>query len=487
MHLEISTTHQPATDLGYLLHKNPARVARKETSFGDAMVYYTQATTTRCTAVLTVELDPVRLVRGRIGGDGVLDAYVNDRPYVASSFLASAISEMYGTALNGRSKDRQELADARIPLEAHIPAIRARGGSKSIDRLFAPLGYEVEATPLQLDTEHPMWGDSIISSLTIRGTVRLCDLLRHLYILLPVIDSAQHYWVGDAEVEKLLSKGEQWLATHPSKELITSRYLVRQGSLVKNALSRLIVEEPLPDGAEEESLTDPDGQTAGDAEATGSIETPVAEPKRRLNEIRLEAVAGALLEVHPARVIDLGCGEGKLIASIMRDKTIRELHGMDVSLRTLEIAAARLRLDRVPERLREKVHLFQGSLLYVDKRISGFDAAALVEVIEHIEPSRLGAVERVLFEHARPNRVVITTPNSEYNVRWEKLMAGTMRHDDHRFEWTRAQFQSWAMGAAEKFGYRVEFREVGPIDAEVGSPTQMAVFDFGVAPTEVAE
>ena len=152
---------------------------------------------------------------------------------------------------------------------------------------------------------------------------------------------------------------------------------------------------------------------------------------------------------------------------------------MDVSYRALEIASNRLRLDRMPERQKERIRLLHGSLMYRDSRITGFDAAAVVEVIEHLDPPRLAAFERVLFEFARPGTVALTTPNAEYNVRWESLPAGKFRHRDHRFEWTRAEFAAWANGVAARFGYATRFVAVGPEDIEVGAPTQLCVFTRG--------
>ncbi|HYR08140.1 MAG TPA: methyltransferase, partial [Longimicrobium sp.] len=176
------------------------------------------------------------------------------------------------------------------------------------------------------------------------------------------------------------------------------------------------------------------------------------------------------------RVVDLGCGEGRLLRMLMDEPAFDEIVGMDVSHRALEIAADRLRLDRLPPRQRNRIRLMHGSLMYRDRRLEGYDAAAVVEVVEHMDPPRLAAFERVLWEHARPQTVVLTTPNAEYNVRWPSLPAGDFRHRDHRFEWTRAQLQAWAGGVAERFGYTVRYAPVGPEDAEVGSPTQMAIF-----------
>jgi len=135
-------------------------------------------------------------------------------------------------------------------------------------------------------------------------------------------------------------------------------------------------------------------------------------------------------------------------------------------------------VHRMPERQRRRVEIFQGSLLYRDKRLAGFDAAALVEVIEHLDPPRLAALERVLFEFARPHHVVVTTPNREYNALFPTLPAGAMRHGDHRFEWTRAEFNAWGEGAAARFGYEVRFEPVGPMDEKAGAPSQMAVFSL---------
>jgi 3' terminal RNA ribose 2'-O-methyltransferase Hen1 len=114
--------------------------------------------------------------------------------------------------------------------------------------------------------------------------------------------------------------------------------------------------------------------------------------------------------------------------------------------------------------------------MYRDKRLSGYDAAAVVEVIEHLDPPRLAAFERVVFEFARPGTVIVTTPNAEYNVKFDNLAAGHLRHHDHRFEWTRLEFQAWAERIADQFRYRVRFLPIGTEDATVGAPTQMAVF-----------
>lgn len=195
-----------------------------------------------------------------------------------------------------------------------------------------------------------------------------------------------------------------------------------------------------------------------------------------LNEQRLGAVMAAVRGSGGRRVLDLGCGEGKLLRELLKDQQFEEIVGMDVSIRSLETARDRLKLDRMPERQAARIKLIHGSLIYRDRRLEGFDAAAVVEVVEHLDPPRLASFERAVFEFARPGTVVLTTPNREYNVTWENVGAERFRHPDHRFEWTRAEFQDWAEGVADRHGYTVRFLPIGPVDETLGSPTQMAVF-----------
>jgi 3' terminal RNA ribose 2'-O-methyltransferase Hen1 len=464
MLLTITTTHRPATDLGYLLHKNPERFQTFNLSFGRAHVFYPRRDPERCTAALLVEVDPIQLVRGKgSGADSFsLQQYVNDRPYAASSFLSVAMRDVFGTAFTGRSKDRPELAEQALPLEAHVAVLPARGGEELIHRLFAPLGYEVRAVHGALDPRFPEWGESRYFAVDIRGTVRLRDLLSHLYVLIPVLDDDKHYWVGQDEIDKLLRHGQAWLPSHPERNLITSRYLARQRSLTQEALARL----------REDGDTD-------EVEEAHTREEELVEERISLHEQRHGAVLAALRALGAASVLDLGCGEGRLLQALVRDRGIERIVGMDVSHRTLERAAERLRLDRMPDRLRERISLIHGSLTYRDRRLEGFDAATVVEVVEHLDPERLAAFERVLFEFARPRAVILTTPNVEYNVTWENLPAGAYRHRDHRFEWTREEFQTWATRVAERFGYSARFLPVGPEHPEYGPPTQMGVFSRG--------
>ncbi|HEY2505209.1 MAG TPA: 3' terminal RNA ribose 2'-O-methyltransferase Hen1 [Streptosporangiaceae bacterium] len=459
--LTITTSHEPATDLGYLLHKNPAGHHVAQLGFGTAHVIYPEAHERRCQAAVILEVDTVGLVRGgRPAGQATLARYINDRPYTASSFLSVALGRLFGTALAGRSRERPELASTPIPLELGLPVLPSRGGEDVVRRLFEPLGYAVTARPLPLDSTFPDWGDSAYLAVTLSATATVADALSHLYVLLPVLDDDKHYYVGADEVDKLLRRAGQWLADHPERELITARYLRHDRKLASAALTRLLADE----------VGDPDGpESAESAEA-------VAEHRPGLQEQRIAAVVALIAEAGAQRVLDLGCGSGKLMAELLKLAYVEQVTGLDVAHRALAAAAGRLHLDQLSPRARERVELLHGSLTYTDSRLAGFDAAALVEVIEHLDPPRLAALEQTVFGHARPALVVLTTPNAEYNALFPTMPRGQFRHSDHRFEWSRAQLREWAEGVAARHGYRLEISGIGSGDAALGHPTQLAVF-----------
>lgn len=461
MLLTISTTHQPATDLGFLLMKNPGNVHTANLPFGKATLFFPEASEERCTAALTIEVDSVELVRGKGGAPGIQDQYVNDRPYAASSLLSVAMGRVLNTAMCGRSKLRQELADRAIPLEAVLTPLPARGGADLVARLFEPLGYAVELRAIELDPAHGDWGDSPYIELTLRGDIRLAALLNHLFVLVPVLDNSKHYYIGDDEVEKLLRKGEGWLENHPERDAIVRRYLKGFRSLIKLANVGLD-EQAVPVELEE-------------AEARDASEAAIEKPLR-LNDVRMDRVVEVLKELGAANVLDLGCGEGRLLRALLKTPGFTRIVGVEVAPRILASAGDRLRLEEMPDMKRKRIELLQGSLVYRDDRLQGFDAAAVIEVIEHMDAERLPAFEQALFSHARPAAVVITTPNRDYNILFPGLEGGKMRHPDHRFEWSRDEFRHWAESVALKHDYQVRFEGIGTEDAEHGSPTQMGIF-----------
>lgn len=459
--LEITTTHRPATDLGFLLAKHPDRCQTFPLAFGQAHVVYRRAEETCCTVALLLDVDPVGLVRGR---GTTLSQYVNDRPYAASSFLSVAIAQVFGSALQGRSRERQELAETAIPLRARLPVLPCRGGEGVLRGLFEPLGYEIEASRLPLDPAFPDWGESRYFDVTLTAETRLAALLGHLYVLVPVLDNDKHYFVGEKEVDKLLRHGEGWLAEHPERDAIVHRYLKRRRNLARAALSQLRDEE------------------ATEEDDTGDRSEEALEKPIRLHDRRLDQVAEIMAASGATSVIDLGCGDGKLLRRLRSIKTLERIVGLDVSPGALEFASRRLRLDEAPVHQRDRIRLVQGSVTYRDDRLEGFDAAALVEVIEHLEPDRLDAATQVVFGHARPGLVIVTTPNADYNVRFENLAAGAFRHPDHRFEWSREEFRAWVESVGERFGYAAEIQTIGDEDPEVGTPTQMALFHRQATP-----
>ncbi|MDX6333329.1 MAG: hypothetical protein QOG05_669 [Streptosporangiaceae bacterium] len=488
MLLTITLTEPPATDLGYLLHKHPDRLQSFAVSAGQAHVFYPEAGEERCTAALLLEIDPIALVRGhRRSGSGSgggpeafsLAEYVNDRPYAASSMLAVALGKVFRTAMTGRCLARPDLAARALPLEISIPALSCHGGADLAGRLLGPLGWDVQATRIPLDPELPEWGDSRYLTVRLAGQVRLADALSHLYVLLPVLDDSKHYWVDTGEIDKLLRAGGDWLAAHPERDLITHRYLAHQRTLAATAVARLAE----VDDTEPEALDNAVPETPDEAAiaAPGIVAGSTAPPRSPLAQQRRDAVLTVLRdtvlhESSAARVADLGCGEGRLVGMLLREPSVAGILGVDVSHRALERTARRLHLDTMPERQRERVDLLQSSLTYADARLAGLDAAVLMEVIEHVDPPRLGALEQTVFGAARPGTVVVTTPNAEHNVRFPDLRPGAMRHPDHRFEWTRPQFRDWAAGVAGRRGYQVRFLPIGGDDPEVGPPTQLAVF-----------
>ncbi len=513
MLLTIRTDHEPATDLGYLLHKHPDRVQRFDQSYGTAHVFYPEARPDSCTAALLLEVDPQQLMRARRGkreADFALAQYVNDRPYAASSLFAVALGNVFRSALNGRCAARPELVATPIPLTLAIPAVPCRAGPDRVRQLFEPLGWDVTAEPVPLDPELPDWGDSGYLRLTLNGTQRLSAALSHLYVLLPVLDGTKHYWVSEDEVDKLLRAGganaptdgtddaaahgadtdgsteSGWLASHPERNYIVRRYLARRNHLARAAIARLAEVEDLAgadDDTDDNRVNDPTVEDAPEPAASVAGDTAISgrvvEGEERgpsLAEARLGAVVSVLRAEAAHRVLDVGCGSGKLVGRLLDDSSMELVTGVDVTASAITQAQRRLRLDRMPERQRNRLNLLVGSAVYRDNRFAGHDAAVLMEVIEHIDPERLAAMERVVFGHSAPRVVVVTTPNAEYNVRYEGLGEGRLRHGDHRFEWTRAQFHTWAQRVAEQFGYQTRYLPVGAEDPEVGPATQMGVF-----------
>lgn len=464
MLLNITTTHYPATDLGYLLHKHPDKFQSFDLSVGKAHVFYPEKSEERTTVSLLLDIDPIDMVRnGRnLSGEGfALGHYVNDRPYVASSFMSVAIAKAFSSALNGKCKDKPELVDIKMPFEVFLPSVPVpKGGEKLIQEFFEPLGYTFEVSRHTLDTQFPEWGTSKYYALKLSNHLTIKDLLSHLYVLIPALDNDKHYFISHDEIDKLLEKGGDWLKQHPTREHIIRRYLIHLGSLSRHALSRIT------EGEESAILND-----------EISAPTESSTKKQTLHDKRIALVAQKLAETNAQKVLDWGCGEGKLIRELLKNKQFTHIAGTDVAYNELLKAKERLHFEEMSPKQKERINLFQSSIIYRDKRFAGFDAAAIVEVIEHLDLNRLKAFERVVFQYAQPKTVIITTPNKEYNIVWTSMDSEDMRHDDHRFEWTRAEFENWANTIAHQYVYSVSFASIGDEVENIGAPSQMAIFN----------
>ncbi|HEX8733251.1 MAG TPA: 3' terminal RNA ribose 2'-O-methyltransferase Hen1 [Ktedonobacterales bacterium] len=452
-----------APDLGYLLGKNPSSVLERPFSGGTVWVFYPEVADDHITIAMLTEIDPIGLVRGPAPLTQ-LGHYINDRPYVASSLTSVALNTAFGSALAGKATTHAERLAERARWRVAIDVVACEAGEDLIARLFTPLGYAVAATRLPLDTRFPQWGQADLYTVGLEGEQTIQALLSHLYVLLPVLDNSKHYFVGADEAEKLMAHGGEWLAAHPERALIARRYLRYKRPLITPVLDRLAESDPALAEVE-----------AAEAEAEERSEPVEAAPG--LHEQRLNAVLAAIRAVGARSLLDLGCGEGRLLEMALRERGLERILGIDVSTLALAKAHRRLHVDKMAPAKRARLTLAQGSLLYRDDRLREFDVAALVEVIEHLDPSRLSAMERVVFQHARPRRVIVTTPNREYNVRWEAVGDLRLRHRDHRFEWTRAECRAWAERVAAAHGYRYVWQAIGPDDPGVGSPSQMVIFD----------
>lgn len=455
MFLSVATTHRPATDLGFLLMKHPDRVHDADLSFGRAVVFFPEANEERCEAALVLDVDPVGLVRGRGSSDGLLDQYVNDRPYAASSFLSVALNRIFRSAMAGTSRERPELAAMPIPLQISVAPLPVRGSEDFVRSLFEPLGWSAG-----IERICGVSGPSRYVTMQLNGNLRLADALSHLYVLIPVLDADKHYWIGEDEVEKLLAKAGAWLADHPERDLVARRYLKSRRDLVRTALARLAPEEV----------------TEGERHSAQAGKEEELEAPLRLHDRRFDTVAETLAGAGASVVADLGCGEGRLLRRLVGDKRFKALIGLDVSARALERAGERLKLGQIGGPPEGRITLLHGALTYRDERWHHADAAVLVEVIEHLEPDRLPALADVVFGAARPKVVIVTTPNADHNLLFPTLNAGAFRHPDHRFEWTRAELRDWASGIEDRFGYAAEISGIGESHAAFGAPTQMVVF-----------
>ncbi len=433
--------------LGYLLHKNPYAAQEFSLTFGKAYVFYPEVSDERTTAALLLDINSLDLAKGKENSSntGLFD-YVNDRPYTSNSFMSVALNRVFGTAMKGRCDKNQALADTPIDLTANVHMLRCENDELP-RRIFEPLGYMVKIERRLLDERFPEWGESPYIDLTIKGTVKLSELLNHLYVTIPVFDGNKHYFIDENEIEKLLSHGGEWLKTHPYRKTITKGYFNNIRSITKSALGII------------------------------SDDNDTEQPKqKRLDTERLDTITQAVLDSGAKSVLDLGCGEGKYVARLLNEPQISHITAADVSVKALE--SAKNRIEKLTQRQKDRVEFIQASAICRDRRFDGHDCCLLIEVIEHIDEDRLSVMERVVFELTKPKTVIVTTPNAEYNANYEFLNEGELRHTDHRFEWNREKFRDWTEKICEKYGYKVRITGIGNENEIHGAPTQMGVFEL---------
>lgn len=487
MYFSLTSIGPAAADLSFLLRKHPDKVQRFDLPTGVATVFFPESSAERAEMTMVLTVDPIELIRNksiRHGAGFPLGQFVNDRPYATTSLVSHAVAKVFSSAMTGGLASDPEAPFRRTDITLRLPALpvvahRELAGADLVRALFEPLGWTIAATPLPADPQHPEWGDSRYLDVTLSAHTTVADALRQFCALVPVVTDAQHYWVSSNQAEALVRLGtligseasseppadlasRSWLAGHSLAELIVRRYLVHQRDLVDECWALL------------GGLPDAEGET-GHAEK-------VTQRAPRLADLRSAAIHAQLSGLGATSVVDMGCGEGALLRVLSRDASFRRLIGTDVDSRALRRAAESLNLFDADERLRDRVQLLHSSATYRDDRLKGADALVLMEVIEHLDADRLPTLVDTVFGFTRPGHVLVSTPNIEYNAFYPTPFETGYRHSDHRFEFTRAEFEEWASGIGEAYGYTVRFAGIGEADPEHGASTQMAVFTL-LAPT----
>lgn len=458
MLLSITCEHEHSQELSWLFHKNPDKIQSFNIIAGKAFVFYPEYSDKKVKICLALDIDTVTLVRKlKLPLDShLLQHYVNDRPYVVSSFMSTAISNVFSSALNGNCKDKPELIDVIFPFEVEISVLKVIGGESLIKKFFEPLGYEVETESFNLDEKFENWGKSRYYKVKLKNNLTLKDLLSHLYVLIPTFDMEKHFYIGNIEAENFLKKGESWLKTHPEKETIIKRYFRKLGKYSNYILSKL-------------------NENQEDEEKELEIDIEVKKKKESLQTIRINTIFDKLCELGTKTVADVGCGEGKLLRLLKNKPQFQKICGTDVVYKNLIIAKDKLDLDEVATHNLEKINIFQSSILYKDDRLKEYETICLIEVIEHIEEDRIVFLEKIVFGYLNTKNVLISTPNSEYNNVYMPENSDSFRHEDHRFEWNREEFKNWVEKICNNFNYNADFFGIGDYNEQFGYPTQAVI------------
>ena len=453
MFLSLAVTGEHAPDLGFVLYKHPDRMYEKANSRGRIIGVFSENEPARAEFCLVVEVDPVERVRG-VSWDRGIASYVEPMPFLAASHVSQAISQALGSAMNGVLASKDPETDARVraagvlpwPLEIKVGPVRC--SPWMIERLFGHLGWNVAIASHPLEVPGRTDDDRPLHVFTLTGSATVSDALAQLYVLLPVLDPNRHYFYDESEVRKLFDKGGDWLNDHPYRDVIISRYLSKSKELREYARSLFGKFQEKKSDEELQADYDEWSETFGGMDDDGSP-----------HALRHARILSDIASWGVRSVVDLGCGEGKLLEGLARIAQDMRVVGVEPSVRDLE--RARKNLSRNPGKTVDpRVTLIHGSAIYADERLKGFDAAVLSEVIEHVDPDRLSHLARSVFGVMRPNRVVVTTPNGDYNA-WFDLRPGEFRHADHRFEWSRPECEAWVTAVSAEYGYHSEITGAG--------------------------
>ncbi|MGE6488602.1 3' terminal RNA ribose 2'-O-methyltransferase Hen1 [Paenisporosarcina sp. NPDC076898] len=443
MQLSIQASGDNVQAISYLLSKNPNNLYERNHKGHLVRLFYSKFTETELEVTIFVTPDPIELVKNNSNSYDITH-YINDREFAVSSIFCSFIRSALGTALNGQPKE-EHLMWVNHPFSFNFefgPVVSSLSDEKLMN-LFEPIGYEVTINRPEIEYSFPIKTKSSARYLSIKGMKTLQEGLRHLFVLIPVIDNYKHYFIDEKEIEKLERYGEGWLDQHPLRDLI-----YRQALRFKEIYS--LVENSSKDEKKVEPVK-----------------------KVRLNELRYEKIVNTVSQMKPRSVIDFGSGEGKLSVQLGFVEGITEILAVEpseaASLKALE------RFNKVKNKEKFVIpELLWGSLFYYDERLKDKDVIILCEVIEHIDETRLPKAMDTLLDDYQPPALIITTPNREYNELYD--MEEHLRHNDHRFEWTRAEFRQWCTERNHSNDYELQFDGIGEEHASHGFPTQMCIF-----------
>ncbi|MFF2588046.1 3' terminal RNA ribose 2'-O-methyltransferase Hen1 [Peribacillus butanolivorans] len=444
MQLTIQASGDNVQAISYLLSKNPSNLYERNHKGHLVRLFYSKFTETELEATIFVTPDPIELVKGNSNSYDI-NHYINDREFAVSSIFCSLIRSALGTALNGQPKEEHtEWVNHPFSFQFEFGPVVSSLSDNQLKDLFEPIGYEVMITRPEIEYSFQIKDKSSARYISLKGMKTLQDGLRHLFVLIPVIDNYKHYYIDEKEIEKLERYGDGWLKDHPMRD-----YIYRQSLRFKEVYS--IVENRKPEEKKEEK-----------------------ESKVRLNDLRYEKIVDTVSQMNPRSIVDFGSGEGKLSVRLGFVEGIKEILAVEPSQTAAIKALGRFEKVKNKEKFVVPETLW-GSLFYYDERLKNKDVIILCEVIEHIDEYRLPKVLDTILHNYQPNALIITTPNREYNEVYDK--EDVLRHNDHRFEWTRAEFRQWCTERNHRDIYSLKFEGIGEEHDTYGYPTQMCVFE----------